>query len=145
MISIAGMRLKIQNFAEIKVIQQQIINSFLLSAFIPLSINFLRYSALLELQPYKSFFFLSRTVLFKSWSRIQRLKSHFTEPWGFMVILSVIGGILNLMETNVVDQWRFRLLFTTTGHLETLICIIIGHLRGTVKIYHKARLEWNYG
>ena len=23
--------------------------------------------------------------------------------------------------------------------------IIIGHLRGTVKTFHKGRLEWNYG
>ena len=68
-------------------------------------INFPRYSALLELQPFKPF----------------------------------------LVEKNAVDQWRLRLLFTATGHLGTLICIIIGHLRGTVKTFHKARLEWNYG
>ena len=107
-------------------------------------INFPRYSALLELQPFKPFFFLSKTVLLKNWSRIRRLKSHFTEPWGFMVMISVIGGISNLMETNAVDQWRLRLLFTTTGHLGTLICIVIGHLRGTVKTFHKVRLEWHY-
>ena len=26
-----------------------------------------------------------------------------------------------------------------------IICIVIGHLRGTVKTSHKARLQWNYG
>ena len=104
-------------------------------------INFPRYSALLELQPYTS---LKKKKKERKKSRIQRLKSPFTEPWGFMVILSVIGGISNLMETNAVDQWRLRLLFTTTGHLGTLICIVIGHLRGTVKTFHKVRLEWHY-
>ena len=90
-------------------------------------------------------FFFSRTVLLTSWNRTQRSKSHSRETWGFMVILSVIGGISSSMETNAVDQWRLRLLFTTTGHLGTLLCIIIGHLRGTVKTFHKERLEWNYG
>ena len=69
MISIGRMRLKIQNFAEIKAINSyEVINLFPLSAFIPVKgINILRYSALLELQPYTSFFFfLSRTVLLKS-------------------------------------------------------------------------------
>ena len=31
------------------------------------------------------------------------------------------------------------------GHLGTLICCIIGHLRGTVKTSHKEQLEWIYG
>ena len=91
------------------------------------------------------FVFFSRTVLLTSWNRTQRSKSHSRVTWGFMVIISVIGGISSSMETNAVDQWRLRLLFTTTGHLGTLICSIIGHLRGTVKISHKERLEWNYG
>ena len=89
--------------------------------------------------------FFSRTVLLTSWNRTQRSKSHSRETWWFMVILSVIGGISSSMETNAMDQWRLTLLFTTTGNLETLICIIIGHLRDTVKIFHKERLEWNYG
>ena len=33
----------------------------------------------------------------------------------------------------------------TTGHLGRVICIIIVHLRGTVKTSYKGRLEWNYG
>ena len=32
-----------------------------------------------------------------------------------------------------------------TGHQGTLICCIIGHLKDTVKTFHKAQLEWNYG
>ena len=91
------------------------------------------------------FLFFSRTVLLTSWNRTQRSKSHSKETWGFMVIISVIAGISSSMETNAVDQWRLRLLFTTTGHQGTLICIIIGHSRGTVKISHKGRLEWSYG
>ena len=87
----------------------------------------------------------SRTVLLTSWNRTQRSKSHSRETWWFMVILGVIGGISSSMETNAVDQWRLKLSFSTTGHLGTLICIIIGHLRGTVKTSHKGRLEWNYG
>ena len=90
-------------------------------------------------------FFFSRTVLLTSWNRTQRSKSHSRETWGFMVILSVTGGISSSMEMNAVGQWRLRLLFTTTGHPGTIICIIIGHLRGTVKTFHKGRLEWNYG
>ena len=58
----------------------------------------------------------------------------------------VTGGISNSMEMNAVDQGRLRLLFTTTGRLgRTIICYIIGHLRGTVKTFQKALLEWNYG
>ena len=61
-------------------------------------------------------------------------------------MLSVTAGISSSMEMNAVDQWRLMLLFTTTGHLRpTLVCDIIGHLRGTVKTSHKALLEWNYG
>ena len=91
------------------------------------------------------FFFFSRTVLLTSWNRTQRSKSHSRETWGFMVILSVIGGISSSMETNAVGQWRLTLLFTTTGHPGTLIYIIIAHSRGTVKTSHKGRSEWNYG
>ena len=91
------------------------------------------------------FFIFSRTVLLTSWNRTQLSKSHSRETWGFMVIKSVIGGISSSMETNAVDQWRLRLLFTTTGHQGTMICIAMGHLRGTVKTSHKGRLEWNYG
>ena len=89
--------------------------------------------------------FFRRTVLLTSWNRTQRSKSLSRVTWGFMAMLSVIGGISSSMETNAVDQWRLRPLFTTTGHLGTMICIIIGHLRGTVKTFHKGRLEWNYG
>ena len=91
------------------------------------------------------FIFFSRTVLLTSWNRTQRSKSHSKETWGFMVIISVTDGISSSMEMNAVDQWRLRLLFTTTGHLGTLNCCIIGHLRGTVRTFHKVRLEWNYG
>ena len=90
-------------------------------------------------------FFFRRTVLLTSWNRTQRSESHSREICMSMVMLSVIGGISSSMETNAVDQWRLRPLFTTTGHLGTLICSIIGHLRGTVKTFHKGRLEWNYG
>ena len=105
------------------------------------------YLAFSKLQTFYFFieFFFSRTVLLTSWIQIQRLKSHFREPWGLMVMLSVIGGFSSSMETNAVGQWRLRLLFTMTGHLGTLICSIIGHLRGTVKISRKGLSEWNYG
>ena len=61
------------------------------------------------------------------------------------MVLSVTGGISSSMEMNAVDQGRLRLLFTTTGHQRILNCCTIGHLRGTVKTFHKALLEWNYG
>ena len=92
--------------------------------------------------------FLSyRSVISTSWRPIHRSKSHFKQTWESMVIISVTGGISSSMETNAVDQWRLRLLFTITGRLVTPIIIscIIGHLRDTVKTFHKGRLEWNYG
>ena len=92
--------------------------------------------------------FLSyRSVFSTSWRPIHRSKSHFKETWGSMVMLSVTGGISSSMETNAVDRCRLRLVFTITGRLVTSIIIscIIGHLRDTVKTFHKGRLEWNYG
>ena len=109
---------------------------------------FVLFSIIRDLIVYFYFFFIfifSRTVLLTSWNRTQRSKSHSKETWGFMVIISVTDGISSSMEMNAVDQWRLRLLFTTTGHLGTLNCCIIGHLRGTVRTFHKVRLEWNYG
>ena len=52
------------------------------------------------------------------------------ETWGSLVMTSAIAGISSLTEMNAVDQWRLRLLFTTTGHLGTLIWCIIGHFDG---------------
>ena len=108
------------------------------------SIN--HYTRLLALLQYVWFvWFYSRTVRLTNCSLIQRSESHSRETWGSKVVLSVTDGISSSMEMNAVDQWRLRLLFTTTGHLGTLICCIIDHLRGTVKTFHKALLEWNYG
>ena len=106
------------------------------------SINY--YTWLLALLQYVWFY--SRTVCLRNCSLIQRSESRPRAAWGSMVIISVTDGISSSMEMNAVDQWRLMLLFTTTGHLgTTLICIVIGHLRGTVKTSHKALLEWNYG
>ena len=65
---------------------------------------------------------------------------------------------MRIYGDNKCNRWYFKfngnecsgpmtteLLFTATGRLGTLICSIIGHLRGTVKISHKERLEWHYG
>ena len=49
-----------------------------------------------------------------------------------VVLLSVIAGISSSMEMNAVDQWRLRLLFTTTGHLGPLLCCTNGHLSENV-------------
>ena len=48
---------------------------------------------------------------------------------------------------NAADQGQLRQLSTMNGRLVTSIMIsyIIGHLRDTVKTFHKALLEWNYG
>ena len=83
------------------------------------------YRRLLSLLQYVWFY--CRTVCLTNWSLIQRSRSHSRETWGLSVIIGVTDGISSSMEMNVVDQWRLRLLFTTTGHLGTLICIIIGH------------------
>ena len=82
--------------------------------------------------------FYSRTVRLTNCSLIQRSESHSTATQESKVITNVTGGISHSMEMNAVDQWRLRLLFTTTGHLGTLICC-------TVKTSHKALLESNYG
>ena len=108
------------------------------------SIN--HYTRLLALLQYVWFvWFYSRTVRLTNCSLIQRSESHSRATRGSLVIISVTDGISSSMEMNAVDQWRLRLLFTTTGHLGTLICCIIDHLRGSVKTSHKGRSEWNYG
>ena len=63
------------------------------------------------------------------------------------VVIGVAGGISSKTEMNAAGQWQLRLLSTTTGLLVTPIIIncIIGHLKGTVKTFHKGRLEWSYG
>ena len=83
------------------------------------SIN--HYTYLLALLQYVWFVcFYSRTVCLPNCSLIQRSESHSRATWWSLVIESVTAGISSSMEMNAVDQWRLRLLFTTTGHLGTL-------------------------